>query len=90
MGQRAHLLQHIVTDALVHFDESDGVAALPEGRNPAIGVTTGALAPLLPVLGAMAAKKAPTGGTATLLGLTSAGAVAWAFLQGRKASQEAA
>jgi len=65
---------------------SDGVAGLADGMTPAIGVTLGALLPVIPVFVASSVmKKAPQDKTAQyiLMG-SSAVMVLWAFMSGRR------
>lgn len=62
---------------------SDTLAALPEGKIAALGVTAGCLAPIVPIVIAMKMKKKPTGQTAWALGGVSAVLLAWSFWRGR-------
>jgi len=59
---------------------SDGVAGLSEGRSAALGVTAGALLPVLPIVVAMLAKKPLKGNTQKALLASSVALLALAFV----------
>ena len=59
---------------------SDGVAGLSEGRSAALGVTAGALLPVLPIVVAMLAKKPLKGSTQKALLASSVALLALVFV----------
>ena len=63
---------------------SDGVAALPEGRQAALGVTLGALLPVAPLAIAMGMKKPLKGNTSKALLASSVALLALAFIAKKK------
>ena len=58
---------------------SDGVAAFPQGKKAALGVTAGALLPVIPIGIAVAMKKPPKGMTKNILIASSAAMLMFAF-----------
>lgn len=76
----------VIVGALIGNALSDGLAALPEGKSAAAGVTTGALIPIAPVAVAMALKRPMTGKTAWAVGLSSALLLVMAFRTGRNST----
>ena len=63
---------------------SDGIAAVPSGKQAALGVTLGALLPVAPLALAMAYKKPLKGTTQKALLASSIGLLALAFLRRRE------
>jgi len=77
----------VLVGATVGNAISDGMAGIPEGGKAAFGYFAGALAPIVPLGMAMAAKHPLDKGTRTVLTITSATLVGLAFLKRAKTGE---